>query len=54
MVHIFLSQFQWYRKLCGGIWLHVRIDLADRPMFWTKSQESLLPISHTILDREER
>lgn len=37
MINAFLSQFRWYRRWRKGEWYLVRIDLGDRPMFWTQS-----------------
>ena len=58
MIEHFLSQYQWFRKLIGGEWVYLRIDLNDRPMFWTKVNPNMsiaesFACSHTILARED-
>lgn len=57
MLDAFLSQYQWYRKLCGGHWILLRLDIYERPTFWTrydseKKLEDLYVSRHTILEQE--
>lgn len=57
-IQCFLSQYRWFRKLMGGEWVYLRIDLGDRPMFWTKINLNMslsdgFAHSHTILERED-
>lgn len=53
----FLSEFRWYRRLRGGKWVYLRIDLGERPMFWHRlesgqSISEAYAASHTVLDTE--
>ena len=34
-LHYSLSQFRWFRKLCGGVWVYLQINVCDRPTLWT-------------------
>lgn len=58
MIRFYLRQQQWYRKLVKGKWVYLRIDLGQRPMFWTKlnpevSLSEQFAHSHTILETED-
>lgn len=47
-----LSEFQWYRKLSGGTWVLVRIDLGERSIFWTKlALNTSASLQYPICDR---
>ncbi len=44
-----LCDFKWYRRWRRGVWCLVRLDLGDRPIFWT--QDDLANV--TILEMED-
>jgi len=41
------GEFQWFRRLCGGTWFHVYVDMPVAAWCWLKVPDGSTPFTYS-------